>query len=117
MYEEAIAELRKARALDDAPAILGVLGHAYAVAGKRDAARDVIDELTELAKRCYVLPCNIAMIYTGLRERDQAFYWLEKGYEDRDVWMVVLKVEPIFDSLRSEARFRDLVQRVGPMTQ
>jgi DNA-binding winged helix-turn-helix (wHTH) protein/TolB-like protein/Flp pilus assembly protein TadD len=114
MYEQAIAEYQKARDLSvDDPHIIALIGHCYALAGKVERARAALRELQELAKRKYVQPYSIAMIYTGLGEKDQALAWLEKAYDDRSSYMVYLKVEPIFDSLHSDPRFVDLIRRVG----
>jgi serine/threonine protein kinase/tetratricopeptide (TPR) repeat protein len=114
MYEQAISEYQKARDLSvDDPHIIALIGHCYALAGKPDRARAALKELQELAKRRYVQPYSIAVIYTGLREKDQALAWLEKAYDDRSSYMVYLKVEPIFDSLHSEPRFKDLLQRLA----
>jgi tetratricopeptide (TPR) repeat protein len=112
-FSAAIAEMNRARLLDDTPWHLAELGYAYAAAGKREEAQRVITELQELAQRRYVSPFDIATIYAGLGERDQAFAWLERAYEDRSVWMVYLKTLPRFDSLRSDPRFTDLLRRMG----
>jgi TolB-like protein/Tfp pilus assembly protein PilF/class 3 adenylate cyclase len=107
-YLQAIGELQKGK--DLLPENVGVeadLAHAYAVSGKREAARMVIDELKELSTRPYVSSYQIALIYTGLGEQDQAFEWLEKAYEERSDLLVYLKVEPRLDSLRSDPRFAD----------
>ena len=61
----------------------------------------------------YVSPYNIAMIYNGLGERDEALAWLERGYREREPRMVLLKAEPKWNNLRDDPRFRDLVRRVG----
>ena len=114
MYEEAIAELNKAITLSgDRPIILAVLGHTYAMAGRRGEARDALDELKELSKRCYVSSLDIAIVYMGLSEKDRAFEWLQKAYEDRSGLLVFLKVEPLYDSLRPDPRFIDLARRIG----
>ncbi|MBA2647637.1 MAG: protein kinase [Pyrinomonadaceae bacterium] len=111
---EAIAELNQARRLNDSPQVLASLGHAYAVSGRRDEARAVIEELKETLKRKYVSPYDIATIYVGLGEKDEALRWLEKAYDDRSGWLGMwLKVDPKFDSLRSDPRFADLMRRVG----
>ena len=113
-HEAAIAELKQAITLHgDSANPLAALGHAYAVAGKRAEARKVIDELQELSKRKYVSPYFIAVIYTGLGQRDQAFTWLEKAYEERHPYMTLIGVEPLLDPLRSDPRFLNLVRRVG----
>ena len=112
-YEEAIAELQKARQLDETPITLALLGHVYAVTGKRNEAQKIIVELNEQSKRMYVDPYFLAQIHTALGDRDKAFQALEKAYEEHSSWLVWLKVEPKFDSLRSDPRFTNLVQRIG----
>lgn len=112
-YEEAIAELQKARQLDETPIMLALLGHVYAVTGKRSEAEKIIGELNEQSKRMYVDPYFLAQIHTALGDRDKAFQELEKAYEEHSSWLVWLKVEPKFDSLRSDPRFTNLVQRIG----
>ena len=114
MYEEAITEIKKAiTLLPDNPRAIATLGHAYAVSGKRGEARKVLDELYEQSKRRYVSPYFIAVIHTGLGEKGLAFTWLEKAREERHPYLTLLKVEPVFDGLRSDPRFRDLLRRVG----
>jgi hypothetical protein len=61
----------------------------------------------------YVSPYGVAQIYAALNDKEQTYEWLETAYRDRAVWMSYLAVDPLFDSIRSEARFRDLVHRVG----
>jgi len=93
--------------------MLALLGHVYAVSRKENDARKIIEELNGLSKRMYVDPYFLAEIYTALGERDHAFQELEKAYDQRSSWLVWLKVEPKFDSLRSDPRFKDLLRRVG----
>jgi len=112
-YDEAVAELQKARQLDETPIMLALLGHIYAVTGKRNEARKIIDELNGLSKRMYVDPYFLAEIYVALGERDQALQALESAYTQRSSWLGWLKVEPKFDQLRGDPRFKDLVRRVG----
>lgn len=118
MYKEGIMQLEKANALlKGAPGGSAVgegwLGNAYALAGRKIEALKIADLLKERAKRMYVSPLNIAMIYTGLGEKDQAFQWLQKAFEVRDYDMILLKVHPIWDPLRSDARFQDLLRRMN----
>jgi hypothetical protein len=65
------------------------------------------------AERRYVPACWFAALYTRLGERDQAFQWMNNACEERSNWLIYLLVDPLFDDLRSDARFHDLVQRVG----
>ena len=90
-----------------------MIGYVYAVSGRRDEAVRVLDELKGLSKQRYVSPYHIAMVYSGLGDKEQVFLWLEKAYEDRSQFMTLLKVEPKFDGLRSDPRFTDLMRRVG----
>lgn len=112
-YEEAISELQKARQLDETPIMLALLGHVYAVTGKRSEAQKVLTQLEEQSKQTYVDRYFVAQIYTALGDRDKAFQELDKAYEEHSSWLVWLKVEPKFDSLRSDPRFTNLVQRIG----
>ena len=113
-YEKAISELRKGVALSAGSlGIIAELGHAYAVAGKRREAFQILRELKDASKRRYVSPFLMALIYTGLAEKDQGFLWLEKAYEDRSNLMSSLNVDPRFDPLRSDPRFQDLMRRIG----
>jgi hypothetical protein len=81
--------------------------------GRTSDARKVLADLQEQSKKGYVAPANFAKIYIGLGDKDQAFTWLEKGYQQHDFWITSLKGEPVFDSLRSDLRFQDLVRRVN----
>jgi tetratricopeptide (TPR) repeat protein len=90
-----------------------MLGHAYAAAGRIAEARNSLEMLRALAKSQYVLPYGFAMIHTGLGEYDEAIEWLEKAYDERNLWMPFLQVEPRFDPLRSDPRFQDLVRRMN----
>jgi DNA-binding winged helix-turn-helix (wHTH) protein/TolB-like protein/Flp pilus assembly protein TadD len=113
MYPEAIAEFQKGVKLSGSPLMLALLGHAYAASGKKAEAQQVLSELQDLQGRRYVSPYTVAAIYAGLGERDQAFKWLEKAYEERDIWLMNLKVDPVFSKLRSDRRFPDLLARTG----
>ena len=116
IYEEAIAELRKAISLSGGITVMiGALGYSYAVSGRRDKAKKVLEELRELSQRRYVSPYSIATIYVGLGDKDQAFEWLQKAYQDRSAWLIHLhlKVDPRLDSLRSDPRFIALLKKMG----
>jgi Flp pilus assembly protein TadD len=91
---------------------LAGLGHAYAMSGKKAEARAVLAELKQRSQQEYVPADSIALVYTGLGEKDEAFTWLEKAYEDHAFKMAWLKVEPQWDSLRSDPRFADLLRRM-----
>jgi tetratricopeptide (TPR) repeat protein len=109
---EAIAELKEAVSISDTPLYRALLANAYALAGERAKALSALDELKALSQQRYVSPLDIAVVYTGLGDRNSAFQWLEKAYQERTMRIQELP-EPIFDSLRSDPRFRDLMRRIG----
>jgi serine/threonine-protein kinase len=115
MYNEALAATQKMKELlgDKDPLVLGAIGYIYALLGKRDEAKKVLNELSELSKHRYISSLRIALIYMGLGQKDQAFKWLEKAYEERDFWMTFIKVAPYFDSLRSDPRFKILLKKMN----
>jgi tetratricopeptide (TPR) repeat protein len=113
-FPEAIAALQKARQIEDQILVpLAALARAYAVSGRRAEARQTLEELLARAKRHHVSAYTVATIYTGLRDKDQAFAWLEKAYEDRSWYMASLKVDPQLDALRSDPRFSSLLRRMN----
>ena len=112
-FPEAVAELEKARRLDDNPTIYEILGGAYAAWGKKSEAKKVLSELTERATRRYVCPYEVATIYAGLGEKDSAFQWLDKAVDARADCVPWLKPDPKIDPLRSDPRYADLMRRIG----
>jgi hypothetical protein len=119
MYKEAIPELVKAVNLYGHPEIAARIRHAFAVSGYQGAIRQWAKELEYLqATNQAFLPGNLTATYTMLGDKDRAFYWLEQAYEHREMVSVdggvfFLKAEPLYDPLRSDPRFKDLVRRVG----
>lgn len=112
MYAEAINEFQRGVKLSGSPLMLALLGHAYAVSGKRAEAEQVLKDLELLQSQRYVSPYTVAAIYAGLGNQEQAFTWLEKAVEERDVWLMNLKVDPVFAKLRSNRKFDDLLARI-----
>jgi TolB-like protein/Tfp pilus assembly protein PilF len=112
--EDANREFRKAVSASGAsPRYLAGLGYGYARSGNTREAQSVLVDLKELPKRGYVSSLDIAAIYVGLGENDQAFEWLQRAYEERSIFLIFLKVEPMFDPLRSDPRFQDLLRRMN----
>ncbi len=111
MHEEALAECDHLQGMHGGFDMN--LGYIYAVAGRRDKSLLILDRLRELGTREYVDPYSFASIYAGLGDKDQTIAWLRKGLEVRSINMVFLKIEPFFDSLRSDPRFRELLKKVG----
>jgi DNA-binding winged helix-turn-helix (wHTH) protein/tetratricopeptide (TPR) repeat protein len=112
-FSEALVAFKKAYKAEQLQQITALMGFTYAVMGKREAAMKELKKLQALSKERYVSPYNIALIYSGLREINQALKWLEKAYAEGAAWLVFLKIDPGFDRLRSEPRFMDLLKRVG----
>jgi tetratricopeptide (TPR) repeat protein len=113
MYKEAVVELQKAIKISSGPEGLAMLGYTYAMAGQSSEARKILNRLKKLSDQMYIEPASIALIYTGLAETEQAFAWLERAYQDRNELLLMLKVDPRLDVLRSDIRFTELLRRVG----
>jgi len=94
---------------------LAAFGHLYAVTGQKGKAQQMLKDLTALSRsgKSYVSPYYFAIVYAGLEENDLAIEWLNKAYAEKSDYLVYLNVEPLLDSLRSDARFAELVHRVG----
>jgi Flp pilus assembly protein TadD len=114
MYPQAIEILDRARQQsNNNPALLAQFGHALAISGNKDGARRALAELQSMAQHQYVPSLYFAGIYVGLGEKDEAFKWLEKAYQERHDRLVYLGVDPMADPLRSDARFHELMKKVG----
>jgi len=116
MYEAAVREFQKASELfEGEPVGLAALGHAYAVSGRTSEARKVLQQLNQMRQGGrYVSAYFMALPYVGLGQKDQAWAWLEKAYEERAGWLgTEFKVDPRFDSLRSGPRYQDFLRRMG----
>jgi TolB-like protein/DNA-binding winged helix-turn-helix (wHTH) protein/tetratricopeptide (TPR) repeat protein len=112
-YEEAIAELQRSVELNRFDRQLSELGHTYAVVGRKDEAKKIVRELETLSTQRYGSPVRIARIYAGLGEKDRVFELLNKGYDDHSDHLLVLGVDPSFDSVRSDPRFANLLRRIN----
>ena len=126
MYDDAIVELRK---LIKAPAsgpipdqmieaeteAAASLGFAYGMAGKQAEARAIINQLQALSKRRYVTGLYFANVYAGLKDNDKAIEYLNQAFEARHPGLVLIRIEPMFDGLRGDERFKQLIKRFEPM--
>jgi hypothetical protein len=90
------------------------LGIVHARAGRNAAARKVITQLEAESAYRYVSPMDIALIYSLLNDRDNAFIWLEKAYQERTPWLFELHVTPELSPVRDDPRFENLLKRMGP---
>jgi len=113
-YAKALQELQQALALSgNETSFKAELGNAYAVAGKKAEALGILHDLLQMSSRQYVSPYSIALVYVGLDQKDEAFRWLDKAYDERSVRLINIAVHPRFASLHSDPRFATLVQRIG----
>jgi serine/threonine-protein kinase len=113
-FPEAITAYQKALEISEGNSNeLAALGRAYAAAGKRAEAVKILAELKERSNQTYVQPVWIAVLHAALREKEEAFQWLQRGLEDRSGWLVYLRIDPVFAPLRSDGRFAELLRRVG----
>jgi eukaryotic-like serine/threonine-protein kinase len=126
MAQQAISELRgslhspgegplKEGSVEDDPEVAASLGFVYATSGNRTEAEAILERLKVLSQRRYVSGLYLAIIYAGLKERDQALEHLNKAYESRHPGLVLIRVDPLFDDLRSDERFKQLVKRFEPL--
>lgn len=114
MTGEAIREFQAAVELSERnPEHLAALGHAYALSGQTDAARKILAELTRESTQAAPQAYDIAMVYLGLGERDEAFKWLDRAYLSRSSTLGYISVDPRADPLRGDPRFRDLLRRMN----
>lgn len=113
-YDQAFAEFDKALPLSRGSIILRTeMGHAYGVSGRRQEALAILDELQQLSKQRYVSPFHLAMIHIGLGDKDAALEWLNTALNERSERLIWIGVDPRFDVLRSDIRFKDIVSRIG----
>jgi tetratricopeptide (TPR) repeat protein len=110
---QAIPELQRAETMESTAFVAGWLGYAYAASGDRTRAQAVIEELRQESLQRFISPFYPAIIYLGLGERERALSGLEKAYEARSNWLATLKMDRIFDPLRSDPRFIELLRKVG----
>jgi TolB-like protein len=109
---DGIAEFRKSVELNNDPFSLAMLGQAYARQGKTDEAQEVLADLRQQAKSQYISPYAFATVLKALGEKTQAIGELERGYDDGGFYISLIKVDPLFDDLRSDPRFEALVQKI-----
>ena len=113
MYAEAIAAFERALQFSRQQEALPALAHAYALAGRTQEARTILQEMKNDKTGRYVASPMIARIHLGLGEFETALDWLEKGLEERSYWMVFLKNDPVYDPIRSHPRFGELLKLTG----
>jgi DNA-binding winged helix-turn-helix (wHTH) protein/TolB-like protein/tetratricopeptide (TPR) repeat protein len=114
LYNMAISELQQAVSLSGGDSCYkGSLGHAYAVSGKPDQARHVLQDLESRTGLAYTPAYAIALIYAGLGENDHSIKWLQRAFDDRSTSIAFLKLDPELTGLHGDPRFQQLLERVS----
>jgi TolB-like protein/Flp pilus assembly protein TadD len=113
LYAEAIATFEHALQLSRQQEVLSALAHAYALAGRAEKARIILNEMTNDKIGRYVASPMVARIYLGMGEFEMALDWLQKGLEERSYWMVFLKQDPVYEPIRTHPRFAELLNLIG----
>jgi TolB-like protein/tetratricopeptide (TPR) repeat protein len=113
-YPEAIAEFTKARELSHGNSeAIGSIGYVEALAGDKEKARAVLEELKALPNHRYIPSSNVGLVYNGLGDQNEALSSLERACDERDPRVTLLKVDPRWDSFRSNPRFAAVLKRIG----
>jgi tetratricopeptide (TPR) repeat protein len=112
LFEHAIAAFEKGATITRDSVSIALLAEVYGLSGQHDRARTLMEELEERNKREYVLPTAMAWAYTGLGQVDVAFSWLEKAFEAHTSTLLFLRAGPMFDPLRTDTRFVNLLNRL-----
>jgi len=113
-YPEAIAEFTKARQLSGGNSeSIGSIGYVEALAGDKEKAHAVLEELKALSSQRYIPPSNVGLVYNGLGDQSEALSSLERACDERDPRVTLLKVDPRWDSLRDNPRFVAILKRIG----
>lgn len=113
MFDDAIAAFEKAAQLSGNREAFPALAHAYARAGRASEAHGILEQMRKVADGRYLAAPLLARIHLGLGEIDRAIQRLEEGVEERSFWMTMLKMDPVYDDIRGDARFHELLRRVG----
>lgn len=113
-FGEAISSLERARDLSKNSSYASAgLAHALARSGERHQAEEILSALLEKREKEYVSPIGLAIACFGLGQDDEGFRWLEKAFEERKGWLLHIRVEPALEDFRDDARYVDLVERIG----
>jgi len=110
--QESIATLERVAELSHAPHFRALLGRAYALSGSQPKALEILNDLTTLSQRTYISPFDLAVIRAGLGDLTETFRLLEEAYDQR-VFRIIELTFPMFDNLRQDQRWKDLVSRIG----
>ncbi|MHB1867735.1 MAG: adenylate/guanylate cyclase domain-containing protein [Nitrososphaerales archaeon] len=114
LFEEGVAMMNRAVEISGgSTSSKAYLAYAYGASGKKEEARAIINELIDLSKTQFVSPFNMAVAYAGLGEKDGTLEWLEKSFDQRAGGLFKINVDPMFDNIRNEDRFQEIVRKIG----
>jgi TolB-like protein/Tfp pilus assembly protein PilF len=111
-FKEAVAEREKALSLSGGPELAASIEEDFTKSGYKGVLQSWLDGLTELSKHSYVSSYSIAESYMRMDQKQKAFEWLEKAYEEHDSGLVSLAVEPMFENIRPDPRFKEILRRM-----
>ena len=115
---EASSQYERTAALTDDPIPLGALGRIYGIAGRRDEAQKIFEQLRQLRAQRYTAAYSLALAALGLGDKTEALHWLEEGYRERDGDSLgVIRVDPLLNSLRGDPRFEALAEKIVPAAE
>ena len=115
---EAISQYERAAALTDDPIPLGALGRIYGIAGRKDEARKILEQLQQLRARRYTAAYALALAALGLGDKSEAIHWLEEGYRERDGDSIgVIRADMLLIALRGDPRFEALAEKILPVRE
>ncbi len=113
MFPEAVAELEKTKPFKEERVYIRQTAYLYARMGRRTEAKTALAKSLQLSQGKPVSLGAMALVYAALGDQDKAFLWLDKAYAQKSTFMTTLKYRSVFDPIRSDPRFSDLVSRVG----
>jgi DNA-binding winged helix-turn-helix (wHTH) protein/Flp pilus assembly protein TadD len=117
-FEDALAEFQHVEdKLSEWPVSIAAKGFVAGISGRTDEAQSILVKLQRLASKKFVTSYGVALVHAGLGQRDSAFAWLNKAFDERSHWLVWLRLDPRWNGLRSDPRFAELVSRVGFQTK
>jgi eukaryotic-like serine/threonine-protein kinase len=113
-HKEALGEIQSAVDLSGRQsAYLAFLARVNAISGNRNAVTKALDELNGMSQQRYVSPYYMSTVYAAMNDKEETFKWLEKAYDERDLNLVYLNVDPVFDGLRDDPRLKTLLNNIG----
>jgi Tfp pilus assembly protein PilF len=113
MFADALADIEKWRRNDDDPGIWAIEAYVYGRSGQQVEARRALEKWQQLNRTQQMNPAAIIVAYVGMGNKDEAFAWLQRAYSERSNALTALKVDPIYDPLRGDPRFQELLRRAG----